>query len=82
MELPVLAKAALNGDDMEIGYTCSGPNKVGGDGLFLYLPSDIWLELYDEPSIYKYSFNVDEEYQDDIAAFLDAYRKQTDTGIH
>lgn len=82
MELPVLAKAALNGDDMEIGYTCSGPNKVGGDGLFLYLPADIWLELYDEPSIYKYSFNVDEEYQDDIAVFLDAYRKQTDTGIH
>ncbi|MEY8494716.1 ABC transporter permease [Lachnospiraceae bacterium 29-91] len=73
MELPVLAKAALNGDDQEIGYTCNGPMQVGGDGLFLYLPADIYKELYDEPSIYKYAFNVEEDERENMTAFLEAY---------
>lgn len=42
MELPVLAKAAINGDDQETGYTANGPYTVGADGLFLYLPSSIY----------------------------------------
>lgn len=82
MELPVLAKAAINGDDTEIGYTCNGPNEVGGDGLFLYLPSSIYVSLYDEPSIYKYAFNAEEPYQADMTAFLDNYREEKDPEIN
>lgn len=82
MELPVLAKAALNGDDTEIGYTCNGPNEIGGDGLFLYLPTAIYLKLYDEPSIYKYSFDVAEEYRENMRIFLDAYKEQPNTDIN
>lgn len=81
-ELPVLAKAALNGDDEEIGYTVNGPLVVGGDGLFLYLPDSIYMELYDEPSIYKYAFNVDEKQRDNMTAFLDNYMENTDTSIN
>ncbi len=73
MELPVLAKAALNGDDQEIGYTLNGPLKVGGDGLFLYLPAEIYKELYEEPAVYKYAFDSEEEERENIAAFLEAY---------
>lgn len=73
MELPVLAKAATNGDDEEIGYTCNGPMEVGGDGLFLYLPTSIYKELYDEPVIYKYAFNVEEDQRENMTAFLDDY---------
>ena len=75
MELPVLAKAALNGDDQEIGVSVNGPTKVGGDGLFLYLPTDIFKELYDEPVIYKYAFDVEEGEQEHMTAFLEDYVK-------
>lgn len=81
-ELPVLAKAAINGDDQEIGFTTNGPMVVGGEGLFLYLPVSVYKELYDQPVIYKYAFNVEEGKREDTAAFLDDYMENTDTGIN
>ena len=67
--LPILAKAALNGDDEEIGYTSNGPLEVGGNGLYLYLPTAVYTEIYDEPVIYKYSFNVEESQREAMAEF-------------
>lgn len=81
MELPVLAKAAINGDDQEIGYNCKGPLEVGGDGLYLYLPTNIYKELYDDPVIFKYSFNVEEDQKEAMTAFLDHYMESVDTSI-
>ncbi len=81
MELPVLAKAALNGDDIEIRYTANGPFKVGRDGLFLYLPTSVYTEVYDEPVIYKYSFDVEEEQQDAMSEFLQGYVTNVDPGL-
>ncbi len=78
MELPVLSKAAIISDDMEIGFTSSGPTKVGGDGPFLYLPTNIYRQLYDHPTAYKYSFNVEEDKQAEMAAFLEAYMANED----
>ena len=82
MELPVLAKAAINGDDQEIGFTCNGPLEVGGDGLFLYLPTNIYKELYDDPVIYKYAFNVEESQRENMTAFLNHYINNVDTSIN
>lgn len=82
MELPVLAKAATNGDDEEIGYTCNGPMVVGGDGLFLYLPTSIYKELYDEPVIYKYAFNVEEDQRENMTAFLNDYMNTVDPDMN
>lgn len=82
MELPVLAKAAINGDDQETGYTANGPYTVGADGLFLYLPSSIYEKIYDEPSIYKYSFNVDENERTNMTVFLENYITQVDTRLN
>ena len=81
MELPVLAKAALNGDDMEIGYTTRGPFAVGKDGLYLYLPTSVYTEIYDEPVIYKYSFDVAKEQQDAMDEFLQGYVTNVDSGL-
>lgn len=81
-ELPVLAKAAINGDDQETGYTANGPYTVGADGLFLYLPSSIYEKTYDEPSIYKYSFNVDENERTNMTVFLENYITQVDTSLN
>lgn len=82
MELPVLAKAAINGDDQETGYTANGPYTVGGDGLYLYLPFSVYEEIYDEPSIYKYSFNVDENERTNMTSFLENYIMQVDTSLN
>ena len=82
MELPVLAKAALTVDDIEIGYIGSGPVKVGGDGLFLYLPASVYEELYDVPTVYKYSFDVEDGYEAETAAFLEDYMEQTDPDMN
>ncbi len=81
MELPVLAKAALNGDDMEIGYTTRGPFAVGKDGLYLYLPTSVYTEIYDDPVIYKYSFDVAKEQQDAMDEFLQGYVTNVDSGL-
>ena len=81
LELPVLAKAALNGDDEEIGYTAAGTFKIGGDGIYIYLPSDIYEELYDDPVVYKYAFNVEESQRDNMTAFLTDYMENTDPTI-
>lgn len=70
MELPVLSKAAINGDDMEIGYTVNGTFQVGGDGLFLYMPSSLYKNIYDKPTVYKYSFDVEESQREHMTAFL------------
>lgn len=82
MELPVLAKAAANGDDREIGYTTNGPNEIGGDGPLLYLPSCIYEKLYDQPSVYKYSFDVEEGYEAEMTAFLNDYMENGDPDIN
>ena len=82
MELPVLAKAAINGDDEEIGYTVNGPMEIGGDGLYLYLPAGIYEEIYEEPAVYKYSFNVEESEREAMTEFLENYMKTADNNIN
>ncbi len=82
MELPVLAKAGIISDDKEVGFTANGPAEVGGDGLFLYLPSPVFEDLYDYPVVYKYSFNVEEEMQAEMTSFLEDYMKNTDTSMN
>lgn len=70
MRLPVLAKAALNGDDEEIGVTLNGPVSVGGDGLSIYIPESLYKSIYDRPTVYKYSFDVEESQRESMDAFL------------
>lgn len=82
MELPILAKAALNGDDEEIGYTTNGPSEVGGEGLYLYLPTAVYTEIYDEPVVYKYSFNVQESQREAMTDFLEDYVTNVDPSLN
>lgn len=82
MELPVLAKAALNGDDEEIGTTLNGAHEVGGESVSLYLPYEIYRKIYDDPVVYKYSFDVEEERQADMTDFIENYMSTADTSIN
>lgn len=81
LELPVLAKAALNGDDIETGFTSNGPQEVGGDGLYLYLPSSVYTEIYEQPAVYKYSFDVEENERTAMTAFLEDYITHVDPSL-
>lgn len=56
--------------------------EVGGDGLFLYLPTSIYKELYDEPVVYKYVFNVEENQREHMTDFLEQYMDSEDAGIN
>ena len=82
MTLPVLAKAAINGDDQEVGYTTNGAFRVGCNAPSLYMPTSIYTELYDDPAVYKYSFNVAEGDRDAMTAFLENYVTQEDTRLN
>ncbi len=79
--LPVLALAGLNGDDQEIGYTANGPFAVGGDGVNLYLPSAVYEQIYDKPTVYKYSFDVEENARAGMTEFLETYMNREDDSI-
>lgn len=81
LDLPILAKAAINGDDQEIGFTSNGPVEVGGDGLYLYLPTSVYTQIYDEPTVYKYSFNVAEDQQEAMTDFLENYVNNVDPSV-
>lgn len=81
MNLPILAKAAINGDDEEIGFTTNGPFTVGANGLYLYLPTSVYTQIYDEPTVYKYSFNVAEDQQEAMTDFLENYVNNVDPSV-
>lgn len=78
----VLAKAALNGDDIEIGTTAAGSFKVGNDGPSLYFPAAEYVQIYKEPAIYKYSFNAEKGTVKELAGWLDHYIEQEDTNLN
>lgn len=82
LELPVLAKAVLNGDDVEIGYTANGPHEVGGDGAYLYLSAELYRQIYGDAAVYKYSFDVAEEHRAEMTRFLEEYISGVDPSLN
>ena len=47
----------------------------------LFFPYEIYTKLYDEPVVYKYSFNVKEDKQADMVSFLEKYIGTEDPSI-
>ena len=54
----MIAKAALTSDDEGFGYSVSSSIDVGIDAPYLYLPQEEMKELYQEPAVMKYTFDV------------------------
>lgn len=77
----VAAKAALNGNDMEVGLTTRGFSDVGGDAPALYFPIEQYKELYRQPTIMKYSFNVADNQQAALSVFLKDYTENVDPSV-
>lgn len=77
----VVAKASFNGDDMEIGSTSAGFHDIGGDAPALCLPFEQFQQLYTQPTLMKYSFNVADEQEAAMSAFLQNYMKSIDPSV-
>ena len=58
-----------------------GSIEVGGDSVSLFFPYEIYTKLYDEPVVYKYSFNVKEDKQADMVSFLEKYIGTEDPSV-
>ncbi len=69
----VIAKAALTSDDEGFGYSVSSSIDVGIDAPCLYLPQEEVKELYREPAVMKYTFDVEEGSKDEMRQFLESY---------
>ena len=69
----VIAKAALTSDDEGFGYSVSSSIDVGIDAPYLYLPQEEMKELYQEPAVMKYTFDVEEGSKDEMRQFLESY---------
>lgn len=77
----ILAKAALTADDEGFGFSVSSSINVGGDAPYLYMPQEEYKELYEKPSIMKYTFNVEEESRAEMTQFLESYVENTETSM-
>lgn len=80
-EYKVVAKAYLTSDDEGFGYSTSGAVTVAGDAPFLYMPAENFKELYQTPSVMKYTFNVEKSHWEEMTKFLDSYMENTDPTI-
>lgn len=75
----ILAKATLVMTENETLSGTIGANRVGGDAPFLYLTQQDFMEIYAEPTLLSYGFNVQEEYYTQMVGFLNDYTYTVDT---
>lgn len=69
----VLARASTIGMEEETANTTTSQMNIGGDAPFLYLSDSVFKELYDEPALLNYGFDVAEGQQEQMDAFLSSY---------
>lgn len=69
----VIAKAALTSDDEGFGFSVSSSIHVGIDAPYLYLPQEQVKELYQDPAMMKYTFDVEDGNKEEMREFLDSY---------
>lgn len=56
----ILAKATVVATEYETYAGANGATYIGGDAPFLYMSDTKFKELYEEPTIFSYSFNAEE----------------------
>lgn len=76
-EYRVIAHAYVSPTEYEVPGMTTGVNSVGGDAPLFYLAQNHFLELYNEPTIMSYTFNVKgeklSEFSSRLESFLEPY---------
>ena len=66
----IIAKANLVGTEIETERSINGVAHIGGDAPLIYMPTDVFGQLYDQPTLLNYGFNVEGE-KTQVSMFLD-----------
>lgn len=66
----ILAKATVVATEYETYAGANGANYIGGDAPFLYMSDTKFKELYEEPTIFSYSFNAEQGQKENLEGFL------------
>ena len=72
----ILAKAILVGTETETPTGSTAQAQIAGDAPFVYLPDTVFKEIYDNPTLLTYGFNVDEAVQPQMEEFLSSYVRE------
>lgn len=66
----ILAKATVVATEYETYAGANGAIYIGGDAPFLYMSDTKFKELYEEPTIFSYSFNAEQGEKENLEGFL------------
>ena len=66
----ILAKATVVATEYETYAGANGATYIGGDAPFLYMSDTKFKELYEEPTIFSYSFNAGQGKKENLEGFL------------
>lgn len=66
----ILAKATVVATEYETYAGANGATYIGGDAPFLYMSDTKFKELYEEPTIFSYSFNAEQGKKKNLEGFL------------
>lgn len=66
----ILAKATVVATEYETYAGANGAAYIGGDAPFLYMSDTKFKELYEEPTIFSYSFNAEQGKKENLEGFL------------
>lgn len=66
----ILAKATVVAMEYETNAGVNGARYIGGDAPFLYMSDTKFKELYEEPTIFSYSFNAEQGQKENLEGFL------------
>lgn len=66
----ILAKATVVATEYETNAGANGARYIGGDAPFLYMSDTKFKELYEESTIFSYSFNAGQGQKENLEGFL------------
>lgn len=69
----VLAIANLTANEVETSAGLLASNRIGGDAPFIYMTDEMFGQLYDNPTLFSYGFDVADGYEQQIDGFLNDF---------
>lgn len=75
----ILAKAVTVGTEEETNNSTTSQVKIGGDAPFVYMTDRMFRQIYENPTLFSYGFDVSEGQEAEMNAFLTDFTDQNKT---
>ena len=69
----ILAKAVTVGTESETNLSTTSRMKIGGDAPFIYMTDEMFQQIYDNPALFSYGFDVSKEHETEMNIFLNDF---------